>query len=407
MKKESIILGVFFSIFIINYTVRQIIGSAVGISKYYNILLLIFVIIMLRNKEFEKDKKRLIIISIISFIICFSNFINRLSIGYYLNPLFNFIIPMILLSCSSVIVSDKIFKNILKYINVLMYVVTILGVIDYISGYKLNYLLQNFIFNNGLKELMQIMSSYGTYRLFNALGHPLVNVEYYLIYFFMNWAGSKYLNLNVNMLKVVFVYIIGIFLCGSKMALFLSIIIIFIYSARSRNKYLSLTILCFTIAISISFVNTNTFKVNIGNRLVRAIQSGDITNGRIGAIKTVFNVSDDRPNLLVGKGYGYSTLVTEKVKTNNFEFPPLMMAYDYGIITTVTIYLLCFIFPIIQLFKEKQIMLLGAIIILIVYFNSFNGLVYGDSFARLVFTIKILCDISKQKNSKGVIKNGK
>lgn len=404
MKKENKIIGLFLSIFIINYTVRQIICSAIGLNIYYNLMLIIFTIFIIKDKRFKKEKKKLIIISILLINIIFANMINRLSIGYYINPVLNFIIPMIFISIDTIIDSRETFIKIMKIMNLLMYIVTFLGVIDYISGYKLNYLLRSIVYNSGLKELMEIMSSYGTYRLFNALGHPLVNVEYYFIYFFMNWSASKYLNININMFKVIIVYIIGIFLCGSKMSLILSILVIFIYSARSRNKYLKMSILCFTISISIIFVNTTVFKENIGTRIISAIQSGDFTNGRISSIKKVIEYSNYRPSILIGKGYGYSTVITEELKTNNFEFPPLMMAYDYGIFSTILIYFMSLIDPILHLIKRKEILLSGALIILIIYFNSFNGLVYGDSFARLIFTVKILYDISKLKNIEGVIK---
>lgn len=407
MKKENIVIGLFLSIFIINYTVRQIICSAIGLNMYYNLILLIFTIFIIKDKRFKKDKKKLVIIYIVLINIIFTNLFNRLSIGYYINPILNFIIPMIFISIDTMIDSKETFIKIMKIMNLLMYIVTFLGIIDYISGYKLNYLLRSIITHSDLKELMEIMSSYGTYRLFNALGHPLVNVEYYFVYFFMNWAASKYLNININMFKVVIIYIIGLFLCGSKMSLILSLLVIFIYSARNKNKYLKVAILCLTISVSIVFVNTTTFKENIGNRIISAIESGDFTNGRIGSIKKVMEYGDYRPNLLIGKGYSYSTLVTEKLKTNNFEFPPLMMAYDYGIIATILIYFMSLIGPIINLIKKKEILLSGALIILVIYFNSFNGLVYGDSFARLVFTIKILYDISKFKNSDGGIQCGK
>lgn len=399
MKKENIVIGLFLSIFIINYTVRQIICSAIGLNIYYNIMLVIFTFFIIKDKRFKKDKNKLIIILIVLINIIYTNVINRLSIGYYINPILNFIVPMVLISVHTIIDSRDVFIKILRMMNVLMYLVTILGIIDYVSGYKLNYFLRSLIVHSDLKELMTIMSSYGTFRLFNALGHPLVNVEYYLVYFFMNWSASKYLNINTNMLKVFFIYIIGIFLCGSKMSLILSIFIIFIYSARSKNRYLKVSIVCFAISISIVFVNTSIFRENIGNRIVTAIESGDVTNGRIGSIKKVMEYSDYRPNLLKGGGYIYSTLITEKLKTNNFEFPPLMMAYDYGILSTILIYFISFLIPIKNLLNKKQILLSGALIILLIYFNSFNGLVYGDSFARLIFTVKILYDISNLNNN--------
>ena len=399
MKKENIVIGLFLSIFIINYTVRQIICSKIGLNMYYNVILLIFTFFIIKDKRFKKDKKKLMIILIVLINIIYINLANRLSISFYLNPIFNFIIPMVLISIDTIIDSKEVFEKILKIMNVLMYLVTILGVIDYISGYELNYFLRSLIVHSDLKDLMTLMSSYGTFRLFNVLGHPLVNVEYYLVYFFMNWSASKYLNIKTNMLKVFFIYIIGIFLCGSKMSLILSTFIILIYSARSKNKYLKVSMVCLAISISIVFINTSIFRENIGNRIVAAIESGDITNGRIGAIKKVMEYSNYRPHLLKGGGYIYSTLITERLKTNNFEFPPLMMAYDFGIVSTILIYLINFLIPIKNLLNKKQILLSGALIILLIYFNSFNGLIYGDSFARLIFTGKILYDISKLGNN--------
>lgn len=397
-KNKRILVLITVSIFLFNYTFRQIFMSYIGIDFYYNIILLVSVILFsIRNKL---NNKVLIYIFFIYVLIIFTNLKSKLSLGYYTIPLTTIIIPLLLLA-EEKIFDKKLFINLIKIINIIVYIVIFFGIIDMLTNYRMNIILRDFIKLDSLRSTMEWMSSFGTYRLYNILGHPLVNMQIFIIYFVLNIIAIKYLNFQSNILKVVIIFFVGTILTGSKMGLVISIFSIAFYGLKNKNKFLQGSIICFSIVIIVFISQTNYFEKNIKSRFITAIQSGDITNGRFGAIETVFENSDYRPKLLYGGGYDYSRIVTDKNRINNFEFPVLMWGYDYGIIVAVLLVLISIIYPLIKLIRFKAYDVIFLYILLQLYCQSFNGLIYGDNFARLIFfnytIIKIIGNYKKNR----------
>ncbi|WP_193312465.1 hypothetical protein, partial [Clostridium perfringens] len=328
------------------------------------------------------------------------NIKSKLSLGYSTIPLTTIIIPLLLLA-EEKIFDKKLFINLIKIINIIVYIVIFFGIIDMLTNYRMNIILRDFIKLDSLRSTMEWMSSFGTYRLYNILGHPLVNMQIFIIYFVLNIIAIKYLNFQSNILKVVIIFFVGTILTGSKMGLVISIFSIAFYGLKNKNKFLQGSIICFSIVIIVFISQTNYFEKNIKSRFITAIQSGDITNGRFGAIETVFENSDYRPKLLYGGGYDYSRIVTDKNRINNFEFPVLMWGYDYGIIVAVLLVLISIIYPLIKLIRFKAYDVIFLYILLQLYCQSFNGLIYGDNFARLIFCnytiIKIIGNYKKNR----------
>ena len=204
------------------------------------------------------------------------------------------------------------------------------------------------------------------------------------------------------MLKVAIIYIIGILLCGSKMALFISIVIVIFYASKNKNLYLKLSYFCFIIATCILLITTPFFKENVVVRIQRSIESGDITNGRIGALEKVGNTVGLELPILLGGGYDYSREITNSAKTNNFEMPFIMFWYDYGLIAMIILYYTCFAKPIFVHIKNKDKATAFLLFLIVLYLNSFNGLMYGDNFARLIFILKISNDAIRLRSNNGM-----
>ncbi|PZT51537.1 hypothetical protein CYK80_14060 [Clostridium perfringens] len=76
-----------------------------------------------------------------------------------------------------------------------------------------------------------------------------------------------------------------------------------------------------------------------------------------------------------------------------------MWGYDYGIIVAVLLVLISIIYPLIKLIRFKAYDVIFLYILLQLYCQSFNGLIYGDNFARLIFCnytiIKIIGNYKK------------
>lgn len=382
------LIYIFLFTFIFNENIRVILFSGISSNLYYNIPILLIVIKVIFDKKIKKDKRFYVSAVILFIYIILITRINNKSIGFYFNPIFNYIIPIILLSFRD-IYKDKVqILKLIKIFNIFIILITIFGILDFITRYKLNYLIQSFIGENGIKDLMNTMISYGGYRLFTIWGHPLAMAQYYIIYFILNWHANKYGKIKNNMFLITCIYMIGIVLTGSKMALIVSIIIIIIYSSRNNNVYLKLASICFILSISLILINTEFFHINIVQRIETAMQSGDITNGRIGSIKSVKQVGIE-PKVFSGGGYNFSRKITDIAKTNNFEVPLLMLWYDYGLFFTLWLFYITMGKIWIKLVVCKEYLSLGLITLFIIYINTYNGLVYGDNLMRAVLTITI------------------
>ena len=104
----------FISIFILNENVRNIMFPYIGMDKYYNIfsIIIILLIIILKKKRTSKYYRN-IALCFLGWVI-FLNILNKLSIGYYLNPLINYIIPILILSFDNLIESKQQYIKIVK-----------------------------------------------------------------------------------------------------------------------------------------------------------------------------------------------------------------------------------------------------------------------------------------------------
>ncbi|MBC5628720.1 hypothetical protein H8S20_07440 [Clostridium sp. NSJ-6] len=392
------LIYIFLFTFIFNENIRVILFSGISSNLYYNIPVLLIVIKVIFDKKIEKDKSFYVSALILFIYLIIITRINNKSIGFYLNPTFNYIIPIIFLSFRDIYNDKTQILKLIKILNVFIIFITLFGVVDFISNYKLNYLVQSFIGENGIKDLMNTMISYGGYRLFTIWGHPLAMAQYYIIYFILNWYANKYGKIKNNMFLITCIYMIGIILTGSKMALIVSVIIVIIYSSRNNNVYLKLASICFIISISLLLINTEFFYQNIVQRIESAIQAGDITNGRIGAMNAVKQTGIE-PKYFSGGGYNFSREVTDIARTNNFEIPFIMLWYDYGLFFVLGLFYFSFGKEWLKIAMNQKYLALGLITLFIIYINSYNGLVYGDNLMRVVLTIRI-CSFFIQENIK-------
>ena len=103
------------------------------------------------------------------------------------------------------------------------------------------------------------------------------------------------------------------------------------------------------------------------------------------------------PGLLVGGGKDYSRDISGQITTtiSNFEYPLLMFVYDYGIISTILIYFLVFLYPLKILLKNKHFYMAINLASLFIYMNGYNGITtFSDTLASITLTVLIITNLS-------------
>lgn len=294
----------------------------------------------------------------------------------------------------------KALRVVLLLFNTLMVLLLGVGVIDFLSGGSVQLFMANTIYNGlELGDLIRIERALGVYRYYSFVGHPLANAHYFLMFFILNHIYAKHDRFLLHKIVITFVMMLGLVLSGSKTALVLGLFLVLFCSNMKKNKlfyYIGI------IAIIIALFNSPLFENNIKQRFLSGIQSGDITSGRNELLQTLVNSRADRPDLLLGGGSGYSREVARSLNGNifNFEYPLIMLAYDYGITGTAIIYFLILLYPVGVLIRNKSYYELVLFMILTALANSNNGLANlgSEALAQLCFVFFIFRNLGKRES---------
>ncbi|EHK2442090.1 hypothetical protein KCL46_003069 [Clostridium perfringens] len=186
---------------------------------------------------------------------------------------------------------------------------------------------------------------------------------------------------------------------ASKTGMILSLIMILCFTniRKKRVFFYGIVIILFII-----IVNSNFFINTVAARFVEGYQNGDISSGRNMLIRELIN-SNYNFKFFSAPGMGYSGIIARNFLTgiSNFEYPAIMFLIDYGIIGTIIIYIIIFIYPIIVFIKNRDYYILINFIIYSVMCNSYNSIsVAGDGMLQLTFLIFIAINVSKSNNIK-------
>lgn len=298
--------------------------------------------------------------------------------------------------CCLRISKDKIISIMGKFLtvfNLLCIVLTIVGCWDYITDGSIQSILVNKVYDTEFGELILIEKSWGIYRYYSFIGHPLTNAYYFLTFFSLNNIYSRYDKAKLNKYILIIITLVGLILSGSKTALILGVFLIIFCSNIKKNKWIYYIILCLCLFI---VFHSEIFKENLMKRFIDGINSGNITSGRNNLIQLLLNTRLEFPKVILGGGAGYSRIVARNLMGNiyNFEYPILMLAYDYSIIGCSIIYVIILIYPMIRIVKKKQWFLLINFISITIMLNSNNGLAnFSDVRGQLGFIILILNNI--------------
>ncbi|MDU3335634.1 hypothetical protein [Paraclostridium bifermentans] len=245
--------------------------------------------------------------------------------------------------------------------------------------------------SSSFPHIIQSELAYGIYRSHGILGHSLTSALLYLTYFALNinYILSISTKSTKDTNKILLITMLGLILSNSKLGLILGFITILLnlkYIKGQINKITYIIMITFGILI---FLNTAYFENNILQRFVQVVDLGDFTNGRLGAINT-FLKNGGEFNLLFGKGMGNSDFELLKMNSNNFEMPFFMFLYDYGVLSTILIYIGILIYPVYIFLKNKTYGTIVLYMIVFIFVNSYNGMATGIGIFQMFVIVEIL-----------------
>jgi len=346
-----------------------------GTINFFAIIIILYCfntkrILILRNNRLS-ILLFFIILCMISFSVGRSHFNNIPA--YFLT----LILPMLLMNCNFKNINwQAFFRKFLIFFNTFTYIILVYGFLDYILGGAINAWMCDHFFIESIVD--SITSIYNTnYRLVTPWGPSLFNAFIFIVFLIINTIdNTKNIKSQFRMYWIYIVTMFGIVLCGSKVALICVIFYIAVTRFEEKNKVLNILLTSLFLFVIFS---SDFFQENIWRRIIEQYISGDLTTGRSYIISFIFSGKIELPGIFFGQGAGYSRALSSQLNTlfgtaTNFEYPLIMLAYDYGIIATLIYVYLMFIFPIVSLFQKKNKVMAWGYLVIVIYLNSFNGL---------------------------------
>lgn len=400
---KIVFLGLFLSIFVFTDIFR--IGFGEG-SLFHRInFLMCFLTIPFLIQGFVKKKIRIIIFlfalsfSLLLLIqVLLPSLISKSS--YILLSISTYILPLFLLSVR--LKKEEVFDMLelfLKWFNLLCILLVVIGVIDFLTNATIQLFLADTYFQNtGVAKYIYGEHIWGVYRYYSLIGLPLGLSKYFLLFYSINHIYAKYFNIfKINKYVILLISIIGILLTGSKTGIVLLLFLIIFLSFNNKRK---LGFYFIAIGSIWLFTLTPIYKEIVQVRFTEGIESGDLSTGRNEAVKSLFQGNIENPGFFVGKGINYSKEIVNQLNLNNifnFEYPILMMPFDYGILCTVIFYILLFVIPIYSFIKNRDFFVLLHFLVMSIMVNNNNGLatIGTDYTAQFVFILIILMNMSK------------
>lgn len=399
-----ILMLLFFSIFIFTNIIRIIVGNKISLDltiPFFSVLLY-FLYFILNYKKIKFNFFCICVFILLLNIISLVTYKVTLSEEtVFMVTIFSPLIIFVMEPPSGEIIK-KTFLKIRFILNFVVVINTIYGVMDYMLKGALQLYLSNYLQNSSFIILIPLELSLKVYRLYSLLGHPLTNTFYYLAVFIVNLTHGYYFYDRHVRFSIIYIFIIiGMLLSNSKIGIVLLFIVLISIMLKFRNKNKYIYAVLFLIGVLI-FSKSSYFENNVIPRFSEAIQMGDITNGRQTSLNILLNSNVEKPSIFLGKGFGSSVrlCVDTLGLTNSFENPIIMFSYDYGIVSTLLIYFIIFIYPSYIMIRNKHYYPFFLYLILFIFGNTYNG--FGENlgvFQMFTYTAFILMSVSKYQRA--------
>ncbi len=254
--------------------------------------------------------------------------------------------------------------------------------IDIVTSYGLT----NFIAQStGVESLIK---QAGNFRSVTYMGHPLFTTEIYISYYIFEHMNNKIKNRN-DSLRIFIVALIGITLAKSKMGI---VCIILCYLLFNRGfKKINRIVLLFAMLL-VGYV----FGIFDGllERFMLSIETGDLTTGR--NVMLIRYINNGYLKFDFWRGQSISDSAVSRKLVVALEYPILRWAYTMGVLITILLVILVFVYPLIVLIKRKQWDLLCGTVILFAQINSYAGI--GEAGNKPAFFYIMCCLILNLSN---------
>lgn len=397
------------AVFIINSVFRNSIYALTGISlpgyfsgvNFIAIVALIYIAFRFGIKKTYENYLLLIVIFIYTVLTLISNLSATSSISQYV--LFASILPgmLICLYNSEQINWDDMFKTLLKIMNIVFSVIFLIGILDYFLGGVVNNFLANYMSDTDWAAMIRKENEVYGFRMCSIIGSPLMNAFYALIMLTLNTIYHKCYDEWVMPVQLLYIItMLTIFLTGSRTALILGVAYIAFNEITGKWGLLKAALL---VVAFIILINTPLFQDTIGKRLQIGFMNE--SDERYKLLKMFLNNEFGQIRWLSGGGYNYSRYLTSSMKsTTNFEYPILMFAFDYGIISTVCYYIVFGAVPVIKFFREHKLNMLFAYMLLFVFLQICNVTAQFYDFNLVLGFIIVLFSSVDEKNNKVLAK---
>lgn len=279
----------------------------------------------------------------------------------------------------------ELFINLYSFFRLAAVIIVIGGIIDSQTGNMASRFFANWYDIASLKGMVN------TSRLVSYYGHSLTTAGILLYFEAMNYLAYKYFNLRPGRYMLgMAISVTGIALTGSKTGTVLSLVFLLITNfANKRLRYL----LIGTISIYVAY-QMGIFSVVI-ERILIGIERNDITTGRATDLAYLMTSSEYSIHLFTGNGTVASSFVDGAL-----EYPIIRWALRYGIMTTLLLVAVLFIYPLIKTLRNKQFDLVIVLTTLIVFENTNNGLcTVSDTMLVFCILICVILNLSEYLKS--------
>lgn len=382
---ENIFVIMFLSIFLLSFYIRQpILVSLASVNIVFLISLFLFIIV---NRKYI-DYMKVFYISLILLYILFIDLENKNSIGSIIVNIGIYIIPLYMFSIRISSINFKyILKSITKILNIFVFIIFFIGIIDPFINFSIMRFLGQHL-TKGLNEWILGNTKVIGYRYTSFLGHALFTKEIFIYFFlFNNTYLKKYGECILNKNIVTLISLVGVLLTGSKSGVIL-ILICILFLQTGFNKIIT--------SISTLIILLISYFLGFFNNVLLRFSSGSLTTSRNESWEKIVSYGLFNFKFLTGYGEQVSSLlsriVSETYVTAALEYPIRILLLKYGIVCSVMIIGLIFIYPILYFVKKKNYYILFIFIIKVLDINTYNGLIYkpDNMILFLIFTYVLM-----------------
>ena len=376
----------FVSVFVFSYQLRGYVLQ--GRLKSINLIAVISIIIIILFELYKNINKRmLLVILLISGVFFYSQLLNNKVLSENIVMLACIIIPLVLITITIKEQDfEEIFNLYLKFFNVLVGLLFIFAVIDKFTDNSIAKFLSDTINDTYFYNAVNYNADL---RYYSFMGHPLYNTQLFLMFYILNVFAKKYFKMKTNMTWVIIISTLGIAFTASKTGfILLGVCLIFLNTYKKNRLFYYGIMFIFVVLL---------FRFGFFENLISRFTTGTLTSGRNEMWLILKDWNRFPIKILSGYGSGFNYLYNDYVQGASmaFEYPIRLFQLEYGVVFTILIYILIFLYPSFILLKNKHYRVFIGFMVIFADVNTYNGIGLGmDSMLMFCLYTYILINLS-------------